>query len=145
MWRTLTGSEGPDPTAANLAQLCAEREKKDDEMFFEYGQNNSGGLWDEDECVGTYVFIEAASAEEANDKAETIGIYFDGADCSCCGDRWSRVENCDDATETLSVPHPTEEGRISPKEYAATDYSDWDSRSVVVHYADGTKKRFAPL
>ncbi|WP_420492620.1 DUF7296 family protein [Paenibacillus larvae] len=38
--------------------------------------------------------MEADTAEQANAKAETIGIYFDGVDkgidCPCCGDSWVR-------------------------------------------------------
>lgn len=59
--------------------------------FYEYSQNNSGGSFDEE--MGHSVFIEAATAEEANDRAEGMGIYFNGVengrDCPCCGDRWS--------------------------------------------------------
>jgi hypothetical protein len=64
-------------------------------MFFTFTQNNSGGFFDEDEekGIGHYVIVEANSAEEANTRAESIGIYFngcdDGLDCDCCGDRWS--------------------------------------------------------
>ena len=64
-------------------------------MFYTYSQNNSGGSFDIDAENGLahYVIIEADSMEEANEKATSIGIYFDGVedgmDCECCGDRWS--------------------------------------------------------
>lgn len=39
------------------------------------------------------VIIEAKTAEQADDKAQEIGIYFNGCeeeiDCPCCGDRWT--------------------------------------------------------
>ena len=45
------------------------------------------------------MIIEADSANEANIKAEEIGIYFNGCsigmDCSCCGDRWCSVDEGD--------------------------------------------------
>lgn len=66
-------------------------------MFFCYYQNNSGGSFDYNENLAGVVCIEAASACEANSKAETIGIYFEGVwtgrDCDCCGDRWTAAEN----------------------------------------------------
>ena len=61
--------------------------------FFHFSQNNPGGSFDINETVAHHVIIEAHSATEANTRAVDIGIYFNGcdtgADCSCCGDRWS--------------------------------------------------------
>jgi len=65
-----------------------------DEMFYAFSQNNSGGSFHDDHVSGVskFVIIEADSADEANERAEAIGLYFngcdDGRDCSCCGDRW---------------------------------------------------------
>ena len=60
-------------------------------MFFTYCQNNSGGVFDQNETVDVYTIVEADSADEADRRAEAIGIYFDGCekdiDCECCGDR----------------------------------------------------------
>lgn len=70
-------------------------------MFYSYRQNNSGGFFitDENAGLGPRVLIEASSAHEANDRAKTIGIYFDGCDsgedCECCGDRWDRAWETD--------------------------------------------------
>lgn len=62
-------------------------------MFYTYDQNNSGGNFVIDENVDHYVIIEAESADEANEKATDIGLYFngveEGVDCECCGDRWN--------------------------------------------------------
>ena len=61
-------------------------------MFYHYSQNNSGGSFDFDKKAGIthHVVIEAESAEAADRKAESIGLYFDGeGDCPCCGERWS--------------------------------------------------------
>ncbi|WP_427050423.1 DUF7296 family protein [Paenibacillus sp. TC-CSREp1] len=61
-------------------------------MFYTFSQNNSGGFFDVDNRVCEYVIVEADSAQEANERAEGVGIYFNGCDtgddCECCGDRW---------------------------------------------------------
>jgi hypothetical protein len=61
-------------------------------MFYCYNQNNSGGTFDDGLLIKPYVLIEANSSEQADDIAESIGIYFhgveEGRDCDCCGDRW---------------------------------------------------------
>ena len=62
--------------------------------FFEFSQNNTGGSFDVDENVAHRVLIEADTADEAIEKAESLGMYWDGVengmDCPCCGDRWYR-------------------------------------------------------
>jgi hypothetical protein len=71
-------------------------------MFFTYRQNNSGGSFVKDENVDEFVIIQAKNADEANEKAEKLGIYFhgvgEGKDCPCCGDRWWPVSD-DDGTK----------------------------------------------
>lgn len=74
--------------------------------FFTYDQNNSGGRFDVDDKGGIAeaVIIEADSADEANDRAEGLGLYFNGTDdggpdCPCCGDRWYRVSESDGTDE----------------------------------------------
>jgi hypothetical protein len=94
--------------------------------FFHFSQNNSGGSFheDEDAGLGPEVWVEAHNATEANNLAESIGIYFDGVerelDCSCCGDRWYRVwpDN-----EGYDMPDPTSLYRYRPVAY--------------VHFLDG--------
>lgn len=65
-----------------------ERELK----FYEFSQNNSGGSFITDDILCHRLFIEASSEEEAINKAEELGCYWDGveegSDCPCCGDRW---------------------------------------------------------
>lgn len=62
-------------------------------MFYTFEQNDAGG-----DFLGGYesVVIEADTAEEANERAERLGLYFNGVnkgiDCECCGDRWTRAE-----------------------------------------------------
>lgn len=69
--------------------------------WYKFYQNNSGGSFDinHERGIGPNVWIEALDADDANRRAEQIGIYFDGVssgcDCSCCGDRWYHVrESC---------------------------------------------------
>lgn len=76
-------------------------------MFYEFRQNNSGGSFTYDELSGVSVtvLIEADSPQEANIRAESIGIYFDGyGDCSCCGNRWHEVDSYDEYTEDIPKP-----------------------------------------
>ena len=67
-------------------------------MWYEFEQNNSGGIFDIGDVLDVKVFVEADRANAANDIAENHGIYFDGCynnmDCSCCGDRWNTVGEC---------------------------------------------------
>ena len=74
--------------------------------FFTFYQNNSGGYFLEDEDVDQYVVIHAKNHYEANDKAQDLGIYFDGVkkgrDCDCCGDRWNEVGR-NDGSDTYPI------------------------------------------
>lgn len=64
-----------------------------------FSQNNSGGYF---LPPAAHVFIAAESAEEANEKALTAGVYFGGVskgrDCECCGSRWWGVDDDDAMT-----------------------------------------------
>lgn len=98
--------------------------------FFHFSQNNSGGSFDQDIAAGIthHVVIEANSSQHANDRAEEIGLYFDGCekgmDCDCCGDRWSPAWGPGDA-EPMIYGSP------------ALDYEDmWMSDPVAIHYLD---------
>lgn len=66
-------------------------------MFYEFDQNNSGGEFEVDENLCQTVIIEADSLEEAEKKAFSMGIYYDGVDegidCPCCGDRWYQPDS----------------------------------------------------
>lgn len=65
--------------------------------FYHFSQNNSGGgfEYDAERGITHHVVIEAVSAGHADERAEQIGLYFDGCeddrDCPCCGDRWYRA------------------------------------------------------
>lgn len=64
-----------------------------------FKQNNTAGFFIINDRISPRVYITAKNAKDANIKAESIGIYFDGvkdgSDCICCGDRWTRVSECD--------------------------------------------------
>lgn len=64
-------------------------------MFYTFRQHNSGGSFHHDDNLSIEVVIEADDCIEANNIAESLGIYFngveDGLDCDCCGDRWCKA------------------------------------------------------
>lgn len=105
-------------------------------MFYCFKQNNSGGSFDFDEDKGIthFVIIEGNTLEDILNKAESIGIYFNGVenemDCECCGDRWY-------------VPWK-EDLEDTPKIYEE-DIKDYDfeykwmpeGKEACVHYLDG--------
>ena len=55
-----------------------------------YRQSNSGGQYMD---PAQFIIVEAENEPAALDKAQKAGLYLDGvatgADCPCCGDRWS--------------------------------------------------------
>lgn len=108
-------------------------------MFYTFSQNNSGGSFDEDVVTGIshYVVIEADSSDEANTRAESVGIYFDyeyEQDCECCGMRWYPASSYDgeDVPSVYGTPIvdfvPTIRWMAGPEGY--------------VHYKDGTVRPF---
>ncbi len=107
--------------------------KKRKTKFFTFDQNNSGGSFVRNDHVDAYVIIEATDMDDANRRAESIGIYFngvrDGYDCGCCGDRWSEQWN------EKGTPNPTVYGKDVSIYKPITNWGD-----AIVHYTDGTKK-----
>lgn len=110
-------------------------------QWYEFGQNNSGGSFYVDDRVTHRVYIQAFSNKEAVDKAESLGIYFDGCstgnDCSCCGDRWSEPWS--------PVKFPIDWGKKKKfntiEEYVShmVDEYAWCSPDAYLYYYDGTK------
>jgi len=83
-------------------------------LYWAYHQNNSGGRFDVDEYVCHYVIIEARDKIDADRRAQSVGIYFDGVqagwDCDCCGNRWLRAwEDGSDQPDIYGY-HPREYG-----------------------------------
>jgi hypothetical protein len=101
-------------------------------MFFTYNQNNSGGSYAIDDTITRTVVIEADTADEANTKAEELGIYFngvaEGSDCACCGDRWSKAYDDDGVL------------RMDLGEYELNSYwVEKDEPIVYIYRKNGTK------
>ena len=61
--------------------------------WYRFRQNNSGGSFGPPAIT---VYVEARGSEEANERAKTLGVYFNGVDagidCECCGDSWTSGE-----------------------------------------------------
>ena len=101
--------------------------------FYTFTQNNSGGNYHYDvkKGIAETVIIQAMDLAHAIDKAENLGLYFDGVnkglDCSCCGDRWNEPQK---ATYT-------------PQIYGTDiDFTNKNFRGGYVHYSDGRIKEF---
>lgn len=106
--------------------------------FFEFSQNHPYGSFDFDADAGisAHVIVEADSAEEANRRAEFIGLYFDGVaqgrDCGCCGDRWDAIFLCEEGDEVPSMYG------IPLDEYRPNIYWIGGGKpEAFVHYKDG--------
>ena len=59
--------------------------------FYEFNQNNSGGIFDVDENVCHRVIIEAIDEKHAQSIFEPM-IENQSGSCPCCGDRWSSYD-----------------------------------------------------
>lgn len=98
--------------------------------WYLFSQNNSGGAFIVNDDVAEEVLIQATSPEKANEKAEEIGIYFEGIekeiDCECCGDRWSSATDYDKVNIDEYVKH-------SPMHYFRDD--------IYLYFFDGRVKR----
>ena len=105
-------------------------------MFYTYSQNNSFGTFEINDDVTHYVIIEADSVEDANRRAEGVGLYFDGCskgiDCPCCGDRWSEAWEGDEYPEPMIYGQP-----VSP---AATWRGNPGDTIAYIYRKDGTKQ-----
>lgn len=113
--------------------------------FWHFNQNNSGGSFVQDHKSGLshHVIIEAESEQQANEIAQTKGIYFNGCasgdDCSCCGDRWYEAYGNGDEVPTIySQPIC-----LTTNTYKS-DYGSWmeDGIEAYVHFFDG---RIVPI
>jgi hypothetical protein len=108
-------------------------------MFYHYSQNNSGGSFYIDHRVAHHVIIEADTAEQANQIAESKGLYWNGCDlgldCDCCGDRWYPQWR-DDGGDAEPLIYD-----LTPDQYQ--DHSTaHDDPYCHVYYLDGTQKTY---
>lgn len=106
--------------------------------WYEYTQNNSGGGFEVTENLAHRLFIEAEGGEEADLKAQRLGVYFDGCDegvdCPCCGDRWYHGQE-------VKYPLDYGDGLVfnsveSHAQFLADRYG-WTSPDAYIHYANG--------
>lgn len=114
-------------------------------MFYVYSQNNSGGSFVVDNDVAHYVVVEADSEQDADDKAESVGIYFNGCDngqdCDCCGDRWNTASSYGSSKE-LSIYGKSlseyVENVLDEKQLFWKDVIVYfkDDRKLAVHFVD---------
>ena len=81
-------------------------------LYYTYYQNNSGGSFHNNDQVCHYVVVQALSPSDADRRAESVGIYFDGVDnhedCACCGDRWDRSWQAGSAQPAIYGQDPGE-------------------------------------
>lgn len=116
--------------------------------WFDFNQNNSRGVHDFEDLtygrgISVHVIIEADSAEDANKRAEEIGLYFgrykSGLDCECCGLRWtkeSQGEPGDDQPSIYGKPLSRDGNHFH---YATkTSWAEAGCPEGFVHYKDGT-------
>ena len=103
--------------------------------FHTFTQNNSGGsfVYDEKRGLTHHVIVEGKDYNDIMNRAESIGIYFDGCDsgqdCECCGDRWYAVYRDDGDDE------PKVYGDVITKSYDGMKWmKDYEG---FVHYDDG--------
>ena len=100
--------------------------------FFMWSQNDSGGRFHVNDNLTWRVVIEADSYQQAEAKAFDLGVYYNGVeeghDCDCCGDRWYEGSELD-----------VEGGPMLEHLQEYADEYGWESPSVIIHYADGTK------
>lgn len=103
-------------------------------MFYTFDQNNSGGEFVVNDQVAHYVIIEAASAKEANEIAESKGIYFNGCkegnDCPCCGDRWCSAYEEGDKSPLIYGQPPEKYKNMFAKKGQVYCYVYWKSGKV---------------
>ena len=99
--------------------------------WFTFIQNNSFGVFQIDRKGGIaeVVIIEANDRDHAIERADDIGIYFEGCarglDCPCCGDRWDEPE-CYDEPKVYDEPVRT-----------YSRFFKWTNLPLAIHHMDG--------
>lgn len=106
--------------------------------FYHFRQNNSGGsfVYDEADGLSVNVYIEAESAEDANEKMlEKIGEFDSVYDCPCCGSRWYPADEDDYTCTSSTVPV---ENEVMSDEFFRVKWMDNGKPETFVHLIDGT-------
>ena len=114
--------------------------------FYEFKQNNSGGSFAVNDQLCHNLIIEANNSEEAESKAESMGVYFNGCDegmdCPCCGDRWYRPDELEstyrygsfEKAEAESIAEKYE-GTVVPSRYKRKGEERFDVIFSIESYA----------
>jgi hypothetical protein len=104
--------------------------------YYMWRQNNTGGSFVTDDDLSRFVVIQADSYADAEQKAFSFGIYYDGVDsgydCECCGDRW-REGKLVELDEGDSI-----EDYLQREE----DEYPFPGTMTILHLADWSKKTF---
>ena len=98
--------------------------------FFTFRQNNSGGVFVVNDTVAHSVVVEATSPADANARAKDMGM-FRMSFCECCGPRFFEAFDSDEGVDTF-------EEAVADSRHSSFQKDD----TVVVHFVDGTTKRF---
>lgn len=107
--------------------------------FFTFNQNNSFGTfkYDKEKGITRAVIIEAVDVDDSVNRAENIGLYFegisDGIDCPCCGDRWTKPWS-DEGTEVPEYYGQDVRHELSNKTHR---FLKDDQQEIAVHYFGG--------
>lgn len=102
--------------------------------FFNFRQNNSGGIFYVNDVVAATVIIEANSESEAIKKFNSLDLPT--SYCECCGERWS--ESCFDYSYKPQV-YSFVGGRhqdVSPDHDGLRNPEREDS--AIIYYLDGS-------
>ena len=105
--------------------------------FWNFKQNNSGGIFYVNDVVASNVIIEADSIDLAKQKFESLALPMDY--CECCGERWGY--GCLDVGDESDKPlifafinggyqdvSPDHEGLRDPER----------DNSAIIYYLDGS-------
>ena len=98
--------------------------------FYTFKQNNSGGYFVKTDDISEIVVIEALNNEDANTRAEELGMSNDGS-CRCCGYRWDWSDKDDGYEEPTIYDEPL--GQFMKSEYNFY-------KNAIIHYFDGSKE-----
>jgi nucleoid-associated protein YgaU len=102
--------------------------------WFHYNQNNSGGYFILNDQVGSDVFVQAYSYEEANERIEDV-LEANSEYCDCCGERWQYAWR-------------GEQGDEVPSTYGTSIYEEYDTYDkngyAVLYYMNGLVEKYYP-
>lgn len=103
--------------------------------FYQWNQNNSGGIFVVNDQLCHRIIVEADTMKEAEHKAFDMGVYYngcyDGIDCDCCGDRWYCADTVDIPNESYSYDSVEDYAQHLADEYG------WTTPDIRIFYKNG--------